>query len=205
MLAASSMPHKDARETNTHSPVRWATVAEESKIVRKCIQPISAFAGLCHEPFISVLPLRSGCDLHTVPEEVEAPCEVGTARLAHVIERTAAGRVIGDKEEIVLRLCRQMFGKNPLALAVQIIMLGQGMTQLLEKIASLLKGDFWERQRWRDYIDAEDSLHVLTMDSRAIQILRIGAKVSSTWLSPERKNGSEKPEHQAHPKPMGLW
>ncbi|MNL62611.1 hypothetical protein D3C87_1866460 [compost metagenome] len=92
-----------------------------------------------------MLPLRTSRDFKATPEEIEALRNVRATLMAHMIEGPAARRVVGYKQELMPRLCRNMFAEDSLTFSIKVVLSRQHVTELAEDFAGLGKSHLWKR------------------------------------------------------------
>jgi hypothetical protein len=102
----------------------WTTVLEKVKIKLNRLQVYAFFGGLPQQHIVTVFALRSGRDLHPLPEQVETFRLRRLVFFPHMIEGADVCRIIGNENEFVSKLSQRILAQESLTLRVDVALFG---------------------------------------------------------------------------------
>ena len=139
---------EETGESESESSVCGDRVGEELQIVFESLQPHSSLFDLSSEDRRSVLSLRSGGDLQSSIQEIEAVRILRIRLILHRIECSDTARIPGDEHEIVPVDLLRIFSDPLLRFTREVFIFSQGHPVLLfENLPRLLEFDARERER----------------------------------------------------------
>lgn len=121
-IAESRDAHEQSGQTDAEPTVRRAAVSEETEVVLQWSESVALLLSLLDQLLIMVLTLSTRRDLKPLPQKVEALGHVG-AGVAHVVERTYFGWVVGHENELVAILLSDQTIEQTLSLGVEVRLL----------------------------------------------------------------------------------
>ena len=151
--------HHHARQTHTESTVGWNPVAEEVEVELELGGVKTLLACLCFENVDAVFTLSTSGDLGAAPDQVVAVCDGLIVCITHVIERTNAGGVVGQEDELVAILLCHVSSNLALTFRVHVVIVARNfIATLSNNLLGFCQRNAGERNGGNDDVNVEEFL-----------------------------------------------